>query len=60
MTNVPQDSITCQGLNYELEFRAAREAVDYAGRWAWQVYDKVEKALGHEQAAETAMPSRLN
>ena len=47
-------TIPVNGLDYEIHYEAAREVVDYAARWCWHVYDKVEKALGAEKAAETA------
>ena len=40
---------------WELDRQDLQELADYAGRWAWHVYDRIIEALGdHDLAAVTA------
>jgi len=36
---------------YEMDRQEIRELADYAGRWAWHVYDRIMEALGDSKLA---------
>lgn len=60
MSNVSQNEPGVNGqfvepLLWRLDQQDTRELIDYAGRWAWHVYDKIVAALSNpELAAKTA------
>jgi hypothetical protein len=40
---------------WQLDREDMQELADYAGRWAWHVYDRIVEVLGdHDLAAKTA------